>query len=98
MSEYGMSFEYFKELIDVMPVFKESDLSDVLRKELQKPIHVLDLSNWQKDALASIGMNSIKDILQASEEKLRTAHYVGEKRARRMRSAALASVYEYLNG
>jgi hypothetical protein len=98
MSEYGMSYEFFEELIEVMPVFKESDLSDVLQNELEKSIEVLDLSSWQKEALTSIGMRSIKDILQASEEKLRTAYYVGEKRARRVRSAALASVYEYLNG
>lgn len=98
MSEYGMNFEYFKELIEVIPVFKESDISEVLQKELEKPVNVLDLSSWQKEMLDSIGMKCIRDILEASEEKLRTAHYIGEKRARRMRSAALASVYEYLNG
>ncbi|MFM7853050.1 MAG: hypothetical protein ACKO96_14320, partial [Flammeovirgaceae bacterium] len=98
MSEYGMNFDYFKELTETMPVFKESDISDSLQKELQKPITVLDLSSWQKEALTSIGMNNIKDILQASEETIRTAHYVGEKRARRMRSAALAAVYEYISG
>jgi len=59
---------------------------------------VLDLSPWQKEALKSIQMNTIRDILQANEEKLKEAYYVGDKRARRMKSAALASVYEYLNG
>jgi hypothetical protein len=98
MSEYGMNFEFFKDLTDTMPIFKESDISDALQKEIEKPIAVLDLSNWQKDALNSIDINFVKDILQASEEKLRTAYYVGEKRARRMRSAALAAVYEYLSG
>lgn len=98
MSEYGMNFEYFKELTEIMPAFRESDMSDSLRRELERPISVLDLSSWQKEALSTIGMNVIKDILQASEETLRKAHYVGEKRARRMRSAALAAVYEYISG
>lgn len=98
MSEYGMNHPHYSELLQVLPVFKETDISDVLNTELSKDISVLDLTNWQKEALRSIDINYIKDILQSSEDKLKTAYYVGEKRARRMRSAALASVYEYLNG
>lgn len=98
MSEYGMNYSSFSELLKAVPTFKESDMSDVLNRELDKVIDVLDLSDWQKDALHSIGLNTIRDILQSDENTLRKAHYVGEKRARRMKSAALASVYEYLNG
>jgi hypothetical protein len=98
MSEYGMNFSFFSELTQVLPIFKESDISDVLKRELDKSINVLDLSTWQKESLVGIGINQIKDILQATENQLKTAYYIGDKRARRMRSAALASVYEYLNG
>ena len=98
MSEYGMNYTSYTELLEVIPNFEESDMTDVLKRELDKTIDVLDLSPWQKEALKSIQMNTIRDILQANEEKLKEAYYVGDKRARRMKSAALASVYEYLNG
>lgn len=98
MSEYGMNYTSFTDLLEVIPDFEESDMSDVLKRELDKSIDVLDLSNWQKEALKSIGINTIRDILQSNEEKIKEAYYVGDKRARRMKSAAHASVYEYLNG
>jgi hypothetical protein len=98
MSEYGMNYSLYGELLDAIPSFEEADMSDVLNRELDKPVDVLDLSDWQKDALKSIQLLTIREILQSDEGKLRQAYYVGEKRARRMKSAALASVYEYLNG
>ena len=36
--------------------------------------------------------------VNASESKLQTMSYVGEKRSRRIRNAALAAVFEYLSG
>lgn len=96
MSEYGMSHPFFNDLSTI--AFKETDLSVVLIRQLESSIDVLDLTHWQKETLKSINMTQIKHILQSTEEKLKTAYYVGDKRARRMRSAAFASVYEYLNG
>ena len=97
-SEYGMNNHSYNNLINIVPKFQETDTKNVLNRELEKPIDVLDLSNWQIDALKSINIFCIKNILEVTENHLKTAHYVGEKRARRVRSAALASVYEYLNG
>lgn len=98
MTEFGMNNVSFKALIDEIPDFKENDMSAVLEKELQKSIDVLDLSHWIKDTLRTIKINTVKDVLDATEAHLRTAYYVGEKRARLVKSAATASVYEYLNG
>lgn len=97
-SEYGMNNFSYRQLINIVPKFQESDTKNVLSRELEKSIEVLDLSNWQIEALKSINILLVKDILQVTENHLKTAYYVGEKRARRVRSAALASVYEYLNG
>jgi ERCC4-type nuclease len=58
----------------------------------------LDITEWQKERLKSMDLNSVGDVLRATETKLREAYYVGEKRARRMRNAAIAAVYEYLLG
>lgn len=97
-TEFGMNNIAFKELIDVVPEFVESDIQSVLDRELNKSIDYLDLTDFQKQTLKNINIKKIKDILDVSENDLKKAHYIGEKRARRVRSAALTSVYEYLNG
>ncbi len=97
MSEYGMNHSMYAE-ISILSNFSEVDTSTVLAREMKKNIDVLDLAQWQKIELKKIGINSIGEILTATENKLREAYYIGEKRARRMKSAALASVYEYLSG
>lgn len=97
-TEFGMNSASFNELTNLVPEFIETDLQSVLTRELKKSIDVLDLTEWQKEALKSININQIKDVLTVTESALRQAYYVGEIRARRVRNAALASVYEYLNG
>lgn len=51
-----------------------------------------------REKLHNISLNTIKDVLEAPEAKLKEAHYVGDIRARRMKRIALNSVYEYLIG
>jgi len=98
MTEFGMNNPNFKNLVDIIPDFKENDLAETLEKELNKTIDVLDLTNWIKQTLKDLKIHTIKDILNTTEAKLKTAYYVGDKRARLVKSAATTSVYEYLNG
>ncbi|HEX8577252.1 MAG TPA: DNA-directed RNA polymerase subunit alpha C-terminal domain-containing protein, partial [Flavobacterium sp.] len=98
MTEFGMNNPYFKDLVDKIPDFKENDMNEILSKELAKSIDVLDLSGWIKETLKGINILTVKDILTTTEANLKTAYYVGEKRARLVKSAATTSVYEYLNG
>ncbi|WPV70559.1 hypothetical protein [Chitinophaga sp. LS1] len=98
MTEFGMNNTSFRPLIDEIPNFIENDTTEILEKELNKSIDVLDLTNWIKETLRGIKIITIEDILNTTEENLKTAYYVGEKRARLVKSAAIASVYEYLNG
>lgn len=98
MTEYGMNNSNFQNLINEIPDFKESDMTEILEKELNKSLDVLDLSNWIKTKLREMDINSVKDILNTTEANLKKAYYVGDKRARLVKSAATASVYEYLNG
>ncbi len=98
MTEFGMNNPYFKDLIDKIPDFKENDMTEILAKELAKPIDVLDLSDWIKETLKGINILTVRDILTTTEANLKTAYYVGDKRARIVKSAATTSVYEYLNG
>lgn len=96
--EYGANFSAFDSLKNVVPDFSELDGEGLLAEQLAKPIEVLDLSVWQKEKLRELNLNTIQEVLRAGEEKLKEAYYVGEKRARRMRNAALAASFEYLSG
>ncbi len=98
MSEFGMNHSAFHEIANLIVDFTAIDSSSVLYTQLHKDISLLDLAGWQRDELRKIGLTTIGDILRATEMKLREMYYVGEKRARRIRSAALASVLEYLSG
>ena len=79
MTEYGMNYHLYDELMEAVPDFSEKDISEVLDRELQKSVDVFDLANWQKDTLKEIRINSIVDILQATEHKLREGYYIGEE-------------------
>jgi hypothetical protein len=98
MSEFGANHPSYQELMNLVPPLQEIDQFEVLRAELSKSIDVLDITDWQKQKLKEMDLDTIGDVLQATETKLREAYYVGEKRSRRMRNAAIASVYEYLSG
>lgn len=98
MSEYGANYKYYENLLEKLPTFSEPNMTDVLVQQLQKSITVLDLTPWQRERLESIGIGTVGDILKATETKLQEAQYIGEKRARRMRNAAITAVYEYLSG
>jgi hypothetical protein len=98
MTEYGENHKLYEPLLAEMPKFDEPDMSEVLQRELAKPIDVLDLTEWQKDKIRSLKLLTVGDILRAPESKLLEAYQVGVKRARRIRNAALTAVYEYLSG
>jgi hypothetical protein len=63
-----------------------------------KSIDVLDITPWQKNKLTSLKIYTIGDVLKSTETMLQKAYYIGEKRSRVMRNAAIAAVYEYLSG
>lgn len=98
MSEYGASHPTFKALLDQPAILTEADLSISLKSQLAKPISVLDIPEWQQDTLKELGLNTVGDVFNATEEKLKEGYYIGEVRARRMRNAAVAAVIEYLSG
>jgi hypothetical protein len=98
MSEFGANHSAYKSLLDAMPTFAEPDAAHVLKGQLDKSVEVLDITDWQRQGLVRLGLNTVGDVLHASETKLQEIAYVGEVRSRRMRNAAIAAVYEYLSG
>lgn len=98
MSEYGANNKYYNELLSAIPKFNEPNMSECLKKQLSKSINVLELTEWQKRKLIDLNVNTIGELLSSSESKLMQAYYVGEVKARRMKNAAMAAVFEYLFG
>jgi hypothetical protein len=98
MTEFGANHSSFKALLDSNPLPMEASVPSALDSQLAKPIEVLDISDWLKDALRGLEFNTIRDVLNATEEQLQRAYYVGEVRSRRMKNAAIGAVLEYLSG
>ena len=97
MTEFGANHPAYKSLPDDFEDASQQG-GAIIAAQLAKAITVLDLSHWQKSKLTELGLNRVGDVLNATEEKLKEAYYVGDVRARRMRNAAIASVWEYLSG
>lgn len=99
MSEYGANHDAFKALSTITASLDDSSVShQALRQQLLQGIEVLDLTDWQREKLAELGLLTVGAVLNASETELKQAYYVGDVRSRRMRNAAVASVFEYLSG
>lgn len=98
MTEYGSNHPTYKKLTDHAALIASNGAKSVLNLQLDRPATVLDLTAWQLEKLAELGLNTVRDVLNATEKKLKEANYVGDVRARRMRNAAVAAVLEYLSG
>ncbi len=98
MTEYGANHNVYRSLIAAHALKGEIEDDSHLERQLAKPIAVLDLTQWQKDKLGELELSTVGDVLEATEEQLKLAKYIGDVRARRMRNAAVASVFEYLSG
>jgi hypothetical protein len=98
MTEFGANHPAFKSLLDHVEQIEPQSASAQLKAQLDHDIDILDLSTWQKSKLKELKLHTVRDVFNASEEKLKEASYVGRVRARHMRNAAVAAVLEYLSG
>lgn len=98
MSEFGANHSSYQSLLSAVPTFVEPSIGESLRRQLEKSIDVLDLTQWQRENLRRLGLNTAGDVLLASETRLQEIAYVGPVRSRQMRNIAIAAVYEYLSG
>lgn len=98
MAEFGANHASYDSLITAMPTLVEPEPGSILESQLARTLDVLDIPSWQKDRMKGISLVSLGDVLGATEAKLQSAYYVGEKRSRRIKNAAQAAVLEYLSG
>ncbi|WP_315550621.1 hypothetical protein [Microbacterium aurum] len=98
MQEFGANHPAFKRL-DQHDLIPDDELRHTaLRRRLDQPADILDLTDWQKTKLRELKLSTIGDVLEAKESLFRTLHYVGDVRARKIRNAAMTAVIEYLSG
>lgn len=97
-TEYGANFQTFSDVAAAVGDKIEADVSTALGDLLQQPIEVLDLSEHQKSALASINIVTLGQALNCTEADFMKADYIGPKRSRRIMNVATAAVIEYLSG
>lgn len=98
MTEFGANHPTYKRLLEHVAGIAAGHGPFSLQTQMLKPVEVLDLSPWQMEKLHELGLVTVGQVFAAPEEKLKEASYVGNKRARRMRNAAVAAVLEYLSG
>jgi len=99
--EFGKNHPAYSEVKDIVSIeFNEELYRASLMDMLQKPIEVLHLlTDWQKQNLEEVGIHTVEDLHNISEEHLISAiDHVGPIRARYMKNAAAAEVLEYLSG
>lgn len=97
-TEYGANYGSFNELVREVGTIVESDTSERISEILSRPIDVLDLTRYQKEALSSIDILTIGKALSSGEADFQKIHYIGPKRSRRIMNVATSAVLEYLSG
>jgi len=99
LTEYGMKNPLFQSLDIDFQAVSDSDIKKMLMSQLEQSIEILNLSQWQIRTLQEHSLCTIRDVLETSEDEMkRRIRGVGEKRAARVRNAALAELLEYLSG
>lgn len=96
LNEYGANSKFFEDIKEFEPNVDFENTSDDLLRLLSRPIDELQLTDWQKDNLKKINVNTIKDLLLIEESDLKKIYYVGDYKSRQMKNIAMAAMFEYL--
>ena len=98
MSEFGANHGAYSTLSAEITDLDDSVINQALDEQLAKSVDFLDLPAWLIEALKGLGLAQIKDVLDATEQEIQKAYYVGEVRSRYIKNEATSAVFEYLSG
>lgn len=98
MSEFGANHLAYTGLNPEITDFDDSIINQALEVQLSKSVDFLDLPNWLIEELKGLGLNKIRDVLDATEQQIQKAYYVGKVRSRYIKNEATSAVFEYLSG
>jgi hypothetical protein len=97
-SQFFQRYKFFKSISNIDEVV-EPDLRYMIENQKKKDISELDITKWQKNKLKEIRITSIGDILNTTEDEIKSKiDYVGDIRARKIYDSAISAVLEYLSG
>lgn len=94
MNEYGANYPLYNSIQGSVV----GDETDALREQLKKDIDILDLTSYQKHRMHELSINTLGELITATEEKIKQAPYIADVRARNIKNAGIAAVCEYLLG
>lgn len=97
-TEYGQNYAPFADIAARVGKMVDTDLSVALGRLLDEPVSALDLSEYQKGALASIGVDTVRKALASEEVDFQRAMYIGPVRSRKIMNVVTAAVLEFLSG
>lgn len=98
-TEFGANHPAYSELTSGPVIAESIDIHALLQTQLSKPVDEIDIADHQCTELRRIGLQTIGDVLRASEDELiEKLEYVGPVRARRIKNEADAAILEYLSG
>lgn len=95
MTEYGSNYNSFEAIKGAVI---DSSGSATIMQQFGKNIDTIDLTSWQKSKLHELEINTIGELIEVEETKLKEARYIADARARQIKNAAVAAVCEYLLG
>ncbi|MGW2669301.1 hypothetical protein ACWC5F_14655 [Streptomyces sp. NPDC001272] len=98
MVEYGANHPAYRPIDKFSLDAVDSVGNLALEAQLGRSIDFLDVTNFQRSKLRDLDLLTIGDVLKSDEEVFKRAYYVGTKRARQIRNAAVIAVFEYLSG
>lgn len=98
MSEYGTNHSSYAPLTNSKDVLAPIDPASIIQKKISQSVDILDLSEWMKAQLRGRGIETVKQLLDVTEEDLKQIKYIGDVRSRQAMNAAVSAMDEYLSG
>lgn len=98
-TEFGFNHQAFKGIELKWSIDADVDMKSALESILVRPIEDLDITEFLYNKLKNdLEINTIGDVLVLSEDDLRKATMIGEKRSRKIMSVAVNAALEYISG
>jgi len=96
--EFGMNSLIYEDAPSNGNLQNNISLDFIINDIMDLPIAQLDFSRFQLDALGSLNIENVGDILSLKEEDLKQAKFIGNKRSRKIFNIALNAAFEYISG
>lgn len=95
---YGSNHPSLVAIANSVGDFVEADVAATLWNALNRSIDDLDLTDYQRSALKSMGIDTVGKALNSKEESFQSIKWIGPVRSRQMMNVVTSAVLEFLSG